>query len=127
MLAAVEPRLAFAMPNVPVASLPDLMLEWRPINRMLKLMIRTSGRPLAQFRRLVASVTPLSYAPRIDKSRLMIIGGVADRIVPPKHARLLWDHWGRCRIHWFPGSHLLHLDKQEYVTETMRFFKAIDF
>jgi len=48
----------------------------------------------------------------------MIIGGVGDRLAPPKHTRLLWEHWGRPRLHWFPGSHLLHLDKGEYVYET---------
>lgn len=25
--------------------------------------------------------------------------GAGDRLVPPKHARLLRDYWGRCQIH----------------------------
>jgi pimeloyl-ACP methyl ester carboxylesterase len=127
LLAAVEPRLAFSMPNVPVVSIVDLMLEWHPVSAVIKGMMLTTGKPLSHFRRMLASSTPLSYPPLLPKERLMIIGGVADRIVPPKHARLLWDHWDRCRIHWFPGSHLVHFDKQDYVTETARFFKSINF
>lgn len=127
LLAAVEPRLAFSMPNVPVASLPDLMLEWHPMSYGVRLLLAQHRKRLTDLRHLLAASSPLSYAPRIDRERLMIIGGVADRIVPPKHARLLWEHWGRCAMHWFPGSHLLHLDRQEYMTETARFFKRIGF
>ena len=57
--------------------------------------------------------TPLTYKPCLPPERLMIIGGVGDRLAPPKHSRILWDHWGRCRIHWFPGNHVLHLDRRD--------------
>lgn len=127
LLAAVEPRLAFAMPNVPVVSIPDLMLEWHPMSLAVRVMLARTRSPISRFRRLLASACPLSYPPRLPRERLMIIGGVADRVVTPKHARLLWDHWGRCTIHWFPGSHLLHIDKSDYLTETARFFKRIGF
>ncbi|MCB9526344.1 MAG: alpha/beta hydrolase family protein [Myxococcales bacterium] len=127
LLAAVEPRLAFSMPNVPVASIPDLLLEWHPLSLAVRAMLAATRQPISTLRRALASCTPLSYPARLPKQRLMIIGGVADRIVPPKHARLLWDHWGRCAIHWFPGSHLIHFDKQDYVTQTAKFFKRIGF
>ena len=127
LLAAVEPRLAFAIPNVPVASLPDLVLEWRPISAAVHLVLDQMNANIHRARRLLASVCPLSYAPVLPKERLMVIGGVGDRMAPPKHARLLWDHWGRCRIHWFPGSHLIHLDRGEYVREMAKFFKDIRF
>jgi len=54
----------------------------------------------------------------------MIIGGVGDRMAPPKHSRLLWD---RCRIHWFPGNHLLHLDRGEYLEQMLRFMRELEF
>jgi pimeloyl-ACP methyl ester carboxylesterase len=57
----------------------------------------------------------------------MIIGGVGDRMAPPKHSRLLWDHWDRCRIHWFPGNHLIHLDRGDYLDQMHRFLREIDF
>jgi len=43
------------------------------------------------------------------------------------HTRLLWDHWDRRRIHWFPGNHLIHLDKGKYLKEMARFLKEIEF
>ncbi len=127
LLASVEDRLACAIPNVPVISIADLVLEWHPISFAVRGLLGALRRPLSDARHLLAASCPLSYRPRLPKSRLMIVGGVGDRLAPPKHARLLWDHWGRPRIHWFPGSHLIHLDKGEYVVEMARFFKAVGF
>jgi len=127
MLAAVEPRLAFAIPNVPVASIADLVLEWEPIATVLRTALAATRRDVRDARRLLAVSCPLSYAPRIDRERLMIIGGVGDRLAPPTHSRLLWDHWGRCRIHWFPGSHLVHLDRGDYFRQMRRFLAEIEF
>ena len=103
MLASVEDRLAFAIPNVPVVSLADLVLEWQPIGVLLRGALSTMGMELSDARRLVAASCPLTYPPVLPPERLMIVAGVGDRLAPPKHSRLLWDHWGRCRIHWFPA------------------------
>ena len=46
---------------------------------------------------------------------------------PPKHSRLLWEHWGRPKLHWFPGSHLLHLDRGEYLEAQAMFLRRLDF
>ena len=121
MLASVEDRLSFAIPNVPVVSLADLVLEWQPIGWLLRGALSTMGMELAEARRLVAVSCPLSYPPVLPPERLMIVAGVGDRLAPPKHSRLLWDHWGRCRIHWFPGSHIIHMDRGVYLTEMARF------
>jgi pimeloyl-ACP methyl ester carboxylesterase len=121
MLASVEDRLAFAIPSVPVVSLADLVLEWQPIGVLLRGALSTMGMELSDARRLVAASCPLTYPPVLAPERLMIIAGVGDRLAPPKHSRLLWDHWGRCRIHWFPGSHIIHLDRGAYLTEMARF------
>ena len=127
LMAAVEPRLHCAIPNVPVVSIADLVLEWQPIGAMVRALLTGLRRDLSEARQLMACACPLTYPPRIPRERLMVIGGVGDRMVPPKHARLLWDHWGRCRLHWFPGSHLIHLDKGDYVREMASFFKDIGF
>ena len=44
-----------------------------------------------------------------------------------KHSRLIWDHWGRCRIHWFPGSHLFHFDRGEYLRHIASFLREVGF
>ena len=127
LLAAVEPRLSFAIPNVPVTSIADLVLEWEPIATLLRAALKLSHRDVRDARHLLAVSCPLSYRPRLPKERLMIIGGVGDRLAPPTHARLLWDHWNRCRIHWFPGSHLIHLDRGSYFRQMRLFLDAIEF
>lgn len=127
MLASVEDRLSFAIPNVPVVSLADLVLEWQPIGLLLRGAMSTMGTPFEEVRRMVAVSCPLSYAPVLPPERLMIVAGVGDRLAPPKHSRLLWDHWNRCRIHWFPGSHTIHMDRGVYLTEMARFMVEAGF
>lgn len=127
MLASVEDRLAFAVPNVPVISLADLILEWQPIGWLLRGALATTGMELPDIRRMTAVSCPLTYPPALPPERLMIVGGVGDRLAPPKHSRLLWDHWGRCRIHWFPGSHIIHMDRGAYLTEMARFMVGLGF
>jgi len=58
---------------------------------------------------------------------LMIISGAGDRLAPPKHSRLLWEHWDRCRLHWFPGNHILHLDQGKYLKDMAQFLRDINF
>ena len=127
MLASVESRLAFAIPNVPVVSFADLVLEWQPIGWLLSGALATMRMRLSDARRLVAVSSPLTYEPILPRERLMIVGGVGDRLAPPKHSRVLWDHWGRCRIHWFPGSHVIHMDRGAYLTEMARFMVGLGF
>jgi pimeloyl-ACP methyl ester carboxylesterase len=127
LLATVEDRLAFSVPNVPVASLPDLMMEWPPLSYMYRAAMALSGVSLKQVRHFTAAHCPLTYEPILPRERLMVIGGVGDRFAPPKHTRLIWDHWGRCRIHWFPGSHVIHLDQGAYMHQMMMFMKELDF
>lgn len=127
LLASVEDRLKFAIPNVPVVSLFDLMLEWFPVSVPLKAVLKSAGVSVPEARHIMAAHCPLTYKPRLPKERLMIIAGAGDRLAPPKHARLLWDHWDRPKIHWFPGNHLLHLDKGKYLKEMSGFMQEIEF
>lgn len=127
ILAAVEDRLAFAIPNVPVVSIVDLLLQWAPASWVAKSLMRLTGLSIREARHQLAVHCPLTYRPRLPRERLMIVGGAGDRLAPPKHARLLWDHWDRCRIHWFPGNHLIHLDQGKYLNEMLAFMRGIDF
>jgi pimeloyl-ACP methyl ester carboxylesterase len=127
VLAAVEPRLAFSVPHVPVASLADLALEWQPLGSALRAGLRLAGRTIEDARLLTAVSSPLTWKPVIPRDHLMIVAGVGDRLASPKHSRVLWDHWGRCRIHWFPGSHILHMDRGEYLRQIARFLHKTDF
>jgi hypothetical protein len=41
----------------------------------------------------------------------LILAAAADRICTPEHARALYEHWDRCAIHWFAGSHVWPLGR----------------
>lgn len=127
LIAAVEPRVQFAVPIVPVASLIDLVLQWNPMGAVVRGMLAATGLSVQELRRGAAASCPLTWEPMLPQSNLMVVGGVGDRLAPPKHSRLLWEHWDRCRIHWFPGSHLVHLDRGTYLWQLARFLRGIGF
>ncbi|MCC2636767.1 MAG: alpha/beta hydrolase [Moraxellaceae bacterium] len=127
LLAGVENRLAFAVPNVPVASLPDLIMEWFPLGTFLRIAMRATGTDLRTLRHANAVASPLTYPPLLPRERLLLIGGAGDRFAPPKHTRLIWDHWNHPRLHWFPGNHLIHLDQGRYLLEMEDFLHKIGF
>jgi hypothetical protein len=112
---------------VPVVSIADLVLEWEPIGSVVRAALALSGRSLTDARRLLAPSCPLTWQPVLPRERLFVIGGVGDRLAPPSHSRLLWEHWDRCRLHWFPGSHLVHLDRGQYFRQLRLFFADIGF
>ncbi len=127
LLAAVEERLYFSIPNVPVVSLFDLMLQWEPAGTVIRSGLKLANVSIIEGRHMMAVHCPLTYPSKIPKERLMVIGGAGDRLAPPKHSHLLWDHWGRPRMHWFPGNHVLHLDQGRYLKEMARFLQDIGF
>lgn len=68
LLAAVEDRLHFSIPNVPVVSLPDLVLEWFPMNIAIKSLLKLSGTSVREARHMLAVHSPLTYQPLIPAS-----------------------------------------------------------
>lgn len=127
LLASVEERLKFSIANVPVVSLVDLVLEWFPLSLPLKALLKGSNTSIRDARHMLAVHSPLTYSPLLPKERLMVIAGAGDRLAPPKHARLLWDHWDRPDIHWFPGNHILHFDQGKYLKEMSAFMRDLQF
>ncbi|KGD65155.1 hypothetical protein Y5S_01589 [Alcanivorax nanhaiticus] len=121
LLAALEKDLAFAIPNVPLVSIMDLMKSWFPVNLQFPLFHKVYDTDLAGLRKITALHSPLTWPCQMPASGRMIIGGAGDRFAPPKHTDLLRQHWNDCHVHWFPGNHLLHLDQGCYL-RTMRDF-----
>ena len=127
LLASIEDRLSCAIPNVPVVRIMDIVLEWFPANWIAKLGMRLGGISVQEARAAVAIQSALSFTPAIPHNRLMLIAGAGDRFAPPKHTHILWEHWKRCRLHWFPGNHLIHLDQGRYLHAMRSFMKHIKF
>ena len=124
LLAALEDDLAFAIPNVPLVSIIDLMQSWFPINLQVGLLKKVYGTDLQGLREVTALHSPLTWPCKVPQAGRMIIGGAGDRFAPPKHSHLLHQHWGNCDLHWFPGNHLLHLDQGLYLKAMRDFMKA---
>lgn len=114
-LAAVDDRLAYCIPIVPAVSPIDVFLEWQPTGLLLSLLMRRQGVGVAEMRGLLAVHNPLTYASPLDGKRMLIIGGAGDRVTMPRHLRLLQRHWSGSALHWFPGNHILHLGRGEYL------------
>lgn len=127
LLASVEDRLSCAIPNVPVVSIMDIVLEWAPAGWLARAGMKMGGISVQQARGSVAIQSALSFKPRLPRERLMLIAGAGDRFAPPKHTHILWEHWKRPRLHWFPGNHLIHLDQGRYLHAMRSFMKHIRF
>lgn len=121
LLASVDKRLSFCMPNAPVVSPADLAQQWQPLGCLLQLMKWRYGVTQQQLRHALAVQCPLSYLPKIGPERVLIVGGAGDRLTPPWQVRLLHDYWPGSRLIWYPGNHVLHLKQQEYI-QAMRSF-----
>ena len=51
-------------------------------------------------------ISPVAAPVRVPRDRRFIYAGLGDRMVPPPQARLLWVHWDRPEIAWYPGNHV---------------------
>jgi hypothetical protein len=127
LLAAVEPRLRVVIPNAPVTSIARLIPSYFPANVGVLAASLLHRTPLSLAEAAIAIHSPLNYPSRVEKDRLMIIGGLGDRLAPPEQSRLLWEHWDRPRIHWYPGNHLLHVNRAAYLRAMRRFMAAAGF
>ena len=126
LLAAVEPRLHLSIPNAPVVAMPDLLGEWFPAGPIvLAAAPRLVGREQA-LRGLMCH-SPLTYPSLLARERLLVIGGRGDRLAPPHQAEALWRHWGRPKLHWFPGNHIVHINRGAYLREMGRFMRDTGF
>jgi pimeloyl-ACP methyl ester carboxylesterase len=121
MLANADDRLAFCIPNSPVVTPIDMALEWQPIRPLLLAAMKVYGLDIHELRHGMALHSPLSYTPKLDAKRLLIIGGAGDRLTSPRFVRLLHEHWQGSRLHWFPGNHLVHLEQRRYLREMRNF------
>jgi dienelactone hydrolase len=104
LMAGLTADLDFVIPIVPPVCMGDL--AWRFFAQSRHHPHGEAAFSRAELRAAYRVHSPLTYARRIDKSRLFILAGRGDQIVPPDHPHTLWRHWDEPDIHWFSGSHL---------------------
>jgi hypothetical protein len=127
LMAAVEPRLHVAIPNAAVTDLGRLIDGWAPAGPLFALARKRAGVDQAAYGATVGLHSPLRYPALLPRDRLFVIGGLGDRLAPPEQSAMLWEHWGRPRMHWYPGGHILHLGRGKYLREVGRFLRETGF
>ena len=127
LMAGLEERFEFVMPVVPIVSIPDAMMEWKPLDGALKNIMRKYDVSMQDLRNTMAFHSPLSRPALQAPGNLLVIAGVGDRMASPRHAEALQRHWGNCAVHWFEGSHALPLQRQQTNRAKADFLQGIGF
>ncbi|OBI97714.1 peptidase [Mycobacterium alsense] len=127
LVASVDDRLDAVIPNCPVVTPATMFDEWFPANKLMRLGLRMSNIGRDELLAGLSYHCPLNYRPLVDRDRRMIITGLGDRMAPPGQAAMLWEHWDRCALHWFPGSHVLHVSQLDYLRRMTQFLHGVMF
>lgn len=123
LVASVDDRLEAVITNCPVVTVDAAFDAWFPANKTVMLGMNVSGIGREALTAALSYHSPLNYQPLVPCERRLIITGLGDRFVPPQQAEMLWKHWDHCALHWFPGSHMLHLNQLEYLRRMSRFLQ----
>lgn len=127
LMAGLEPRLSFALPIVPIVSIPDAMMEWKPLDRLLTGIMDQFGLTMSELRKTVAFHSPLAMPAQLPREKLLIVAGYGDRMASPRHTEELQRHWQGCDVHWFKGSHVVQLGRRDILKTRKAFLRRIDF
>lgn len=127
LIASVDHRLEAVVPNCPVVTPITMFDDWFPASKLVELGLRSSDIRRDELAAALSYHCPLNYRPLVPMDRRLIITGLGDRFAPPEQAEMLWEHWNRCALHWFPGSHLMHISQLEYLRRMTAFLHGFMF
>jgi dienelactone hydrolase len=127
LVASVDDRLDAVIPNCPVVTPATMFEQWFPANKLVRLGLRLAHISRDELAAGLSYHCPLNYRPLVPTNRRMIITGLGDRMATPGQAVLLWEHWDRCALHWFPGSHVLHVSQLDYLRRMTPFLREFMF
>lgn len=108
LAATVEPRLSFAVPIIPLASLADFAREQGRLGETAE-QTELQHRALDAVHRIVS---PLHRRPLVPPERMLVVAARADRITPVGHARRIAHHFGAPIESWH-GGHLLQFGRSD--------------
>lgn len=106
LAATLEPRLAYAVPLIPLASFADWALEHGRLSPGLGIAEREHAALEAVYR----VISPLHRAPALPGSRMLVLAAESDRITPKRHAERIAEHFG-APLKTFPGGHMLQVGR----------------
>jgi hypothetical protein len=103
ILAQHDDKLDFVIAGIPPSDLAAAL--WRHLPPAHRDYFAAHGLTLERYRRILHPVSPLGLPPKIDRDRLYLFAGTADRLVLPDQALALSRHWG-APVQWYQGAHL---------------------
>jgi dienelactone hydrolase len=121
LIASLDEGLSCAIPGIPAVDFAALAWQHAPPFELERFSREGLGRE--ELAAVLRPVAPLVLKPKVPTERRFLFGGTADRMVPPDQVRALWHHWGKPRIHWYPGSHVSfsrHPSVGEFIKEALR-------
>jgi hypothetical protein len=121
---AMLDELDFCIPIVPVSSMSEI--AWRALKNIPSFLeLKKQGLTREILDMGFAIHCPLSFKPKTKPGNVMILAGLADKIVPSSQPRALWKHWNKPSMHWFRGGHLLQFKSRRALTQISKFLKAL--
>lgn len=123
MIGNLDEDLAFCIPVASPVNLADMLMDWWPTSSLIRQLMSKAGLDISDFRKVTAAHCALSWRPRIEHSRLMIVGGDGDRFVSPQITQLLVDHWQAPHTLWHAGNHLVFHKRREHLHTMLQFMK----
>lgn len=108
LLATVEPRLAFAAPVIPLASLADFAHARGRLGENPE----EARAEHAVLERATRVVSPLARPLLVPSSRVLVVAAEGDRVTPIAHAQRIAEHFS-AGLHLMSGGHLLQLDRKD--------------
>jgi hypothetical protein len=121
VLAGIEDGLACAIAGVPPS---DFVHTTRRFGSSLELGLAESvGHDWDVQRAVERVISPLAFAPRLDRERRFIYAATGDRFVPAAQVRELWRHWEKPRTLWSATGHVwvvLERDARNFIADALR-------
>jgi len=120
LVSSIEEGLDAVVAGIPVVDFPTLFHAHSPVHiRARSIEHRILGGVAEDVCRVVS---PMSLEPRVPHDRRYIFAGYGDRLAVPGQARMLWEHWDKPRISWYPGNHVGYLwsrQVESFVVESL--------
>lgn len=127
LMAGLDERFEFVMPLVPLVSIPDAIMAWKPLDRVAKTFMQRYNVSMEELRNTMAFHSPLARPALLPSKRLLIISGMGDCMATPRHSETLQRHWGNCDLHWHNGAHALPRQHQQTNVVKQAFLSRIGF
>jgi hypothetical protein len=121
LLSCFESDLACAIAGIPASDFARLSWRHGPPDSLRQ--AEELGVGLNETTFLKKVISPLVLEPRVPFERRYIFGGSADQLVPPDQVRDLWLHWGKPKMHWYPGAHVtfpMHPPVRRFIDDALR-------